>query len=912
MTEAALAGCPWKGLVPYDAEDAAWFFGRDAERRNIAANLMGNRLTLLYGASGVGKSSVLRAGVLHHLRRLALSRRDARGEPDFAVAYVNDWRDEPVAGLLEAVTEAVREINPTASDLRIDGCRLDNALARLAKAAGGRLFVILDQFEEYFLYHGDDRNRHSLAALLPGLICHPGIAVNFLIAMREDSLAVLDRFKGEIPGLFDNYLRVEHLRRDQARLAISEPLKLFNESAALAPISMEPTLVDAVLDEVRTGAIVIDGSTETSARPVPSDADRIETPFLQLVMTTLWERAHSHLGQTELTRALLQAPVPNGLGGADSIVRRHLDRVMDKVGEESKKLAGRIFPFLVSASGTKFSQRVSDLAQETGASTAEVADFLDRMATGEARVLRSAGTPPGAVPRADRGNLRYEIFHDVLALAVRDWQRRYSDEQKRLTLDREAREAEARAAAAEAVNQRLEQGRRLLQRALFGLAAVLVLAVGALVYAWWQKGVAQSSKELAHARELAASSQASFEEDPERSILLALAAVRAFTPAVPVAEAALQAVVQRSKIRMRFTGHGDSLTIVSFSPDGQRIATESDGNTARILDAATGRELIKLEGHEASVTSVSFSPDGQRIATGSEDYTARIWDVATGRELLKLEGHDASVTSVSFSPDGQRIATASDDKTARIWNAATGRELLKLNGHDASVTSVSFSPDGQRIATGSEDYTARIWDAATGRELLKLDGHENSVSSVSFSPDGQRIATGSLDNTARIWDAATGRELLKFDGHEGYVTSVSFSPDGQRIATGGSDDTARIWDAATGRELLKLDGRESFVTSVSFSPDGQRLATGSFDKTARIWDAATGEKLLKFTGAATINAVAYEPHNTRFAIATGNHVELYAASLDELIRIAKTRVTRPLSNDECREYLHSDKCAAEP
>ena len=157
---------------------------------------------------------------------------------------------------------------------------------------------------------------------------------------------------------------------------------------------------------------------------------------------------------------------------------------------------------------------------------------------------------------------------------------------------------------------------------------------------------------------------------------------------------------------------------------------------------------------------MSWSPDGTRLATGSNDGTAKVWDAAGGRELLTLKGHTGSVRSVSWSPDGTRLATGSEDGTAKVWDAAGGRELLTLKGHTSAVLSVSWSPDGTRLATGSADGTAKVWDAAGGRELLTLKGHTGLVWSVSWSPDGTRLATGSDDGTAKVWDAA-GAEAVQ-------------------------------------------------------------------------------------------------------------------------------------------------------
>jgi len=328
-------------------------------------------------------------------------------------------------------------------------------------------------------------------------------------------------------------------------------------------------------------------------------------------------------------------------------------------------------------------------------------------------------------------------------------------------------------------------------------------------------------------------------------------------------------------------GHRDQVTSVSWSPDGTRLATGSKDGTAKVWEAASGRELLTLKGHAGEVgavsgsandpryaMSVSWSPDGTRLATGSWDSTAaKVWEAAGGRELLTLEGHAGGVSSVSWSPDGTRLATGSGDGTAKVWDASSGRELLTLKGQTGEDASVSWSPDGTRLATGGmDDGTAKVWDAAGGRELLTVKGHTNVVRSVSWSPDGQRLATGGSDGTAKVWDAASGRELLTLKGHVRSIGSVSWSPDGTRLATGSADSTAKVWDAVGGGEQLTLKGHTGTVYAVSWSPDAMRLTTGSYDGTAKVWDAAGGHELLTLQGhTSPVRSVSWSPEGTRLA-----------------------------------------------
>ena len=323
---------PYKGLIPYSEADAAFFFGRDAERDVTIANLMASRLTLLYGESGVGKSSLVRAAS----RRTCGTRR--------AKTCIARDRPNPVSwsSIPGATIRWLHWLTPPRPPPRLPGkwrrarCRnmqsgsLVDAFARAADTVEGSLVVILDQFEEYFLYHPDEDGPGTFAYEFPQALASQRLNVSFLLAIREDALAKLDRFDRPIPNVFGNYLRIEHLDRAAGRLAIEQPVVEFNRLNGLegtaASISIEPELVEAVLDEVKIGRVMIgehgrgaiDGANPAMMR---DDADRIETPYLQLVMSRLWgEDAapanHAGAGVSVLRLATLQR-----LGGAERIVR---------------------------------------------------------------------------------------------------------------------------------------------------------------------------------------------------------------------------------------------------------------------------------------------------------------------------------------------------------------------------------------------------------------------------------------------------------------------------------------------------------------------------------------------------------------------------------------------------------------
>ena len=232
---------------------------------------------------------------------------------------------------------------------------------------------------------------------------------------------------------------------------------------------------------------------------------------------------------------------------------------------------------------------------------------------------------------------------------------------------------------------------------------------------------------------------------------------------------------------------------VAVSPDGRHIFTVNRDNVVRILDAATGKEMLALTGHTKRINSAAFSQDGNRIVTGSSDNTARVWDVTTGKEMLALTGHTGGVYCGAFSHNGKSVVTGSMDNTAKVWDAVTGRQTVALIGHTSYVPAVAFTPDDTIIITGAEDVTSRTWDASTGKDRKALKGHTIGITSVAFSPDGKRIVTGSYDRTAKVWDALTGKEVLSLKGHSSPINLAAFLSDCKRIVTGSSDNTARFW-----------------------------------------------------------------------------------------------------------------------
>ncbi|HYY82526.1 MAG TPA: WD40 repeat domain-containing protein, partial [Actinomycetes bacterium] len=650
---------PFRGLSPYGEEDAMFFFGRERERRIISANLLAYPLTVLYGATGVGKSSVLRAGAAHHLRGQAEANLRERGRPELAVAAVRNWRDDPLRTIRQAVERALAGCYPKA--LRDDDPEdLGEALRRWVDAIDGPVLIILDQFEEYFLYRADEDGAGTFAAEFPRLASDKDILANFLVAIREDALAWLDRFKPRLPSLLDNSIRVRHLDRAAAARAVSGPIEAYNR---LRPpqeaVEIEPELVEALLEEVRFGRVALGARGQGLAgREQTTDAlqGSIETPYLQLVMQRLWEAERARGSRT-----LRLTTLRDELGGARRIVRTHLDTSIEELPAEEQGIAAAAFQYLVTPSGTKFAHLVRDLSSNdfTGIEQARLLPVMRKLAA--ARILRQV-PPPANQPDESC----YEIYHDLLAPAILDWRTRYVENQDREQLERQIKEKQAEA-------ERERQAREREER----------------------------QHKLALSNELAAVAMGQLSLDPELSVLLAVEAVK--TSVTPLAKDALRQSLLECRIRAVLNGHQGDVSRATFSPDGGRIVTASQDTTARVWEAASGRPLATLRGHTDWVWCASFSPDGERIVTASQDGTARVWEAASGRELATLRGHRKAVRAASFGAAGALVVTASDDGTARVWDGRSGTQLQVLPGPSKGVRDAAFTPDGRRVVTGGAE-----------------------------------------------------------------------------------------------------------------------------------------------------------------------------------------------------------------
>jgi WD40 repeat protein/DNA-binding SARP family transcriptional activator len=852
--------CPFKGLAFFDVGDADYFYGREEVVADLVSRLAGGPFVGIVGPSGDGKSSILRAGLLSALAKGALP-----GSAGWRVLLVRPG-EHPRAELARVLGTA----------------RVDEAVASLQP--GERIALVVDQLEEVFTACQDGEERTAFLDALVQLALDPDRRAVVAVALRADFYGRCSEYRrfGEL--LSANHVLIGPMEPGDLVRAIELP-------ASRADLEVERSLVEALVGDV---------SGEPGGLPLLSTA-----------LLELWRRRDGRLLGYE---AYLSS------GGVRGAVARLAEEAYARLDAQEQDTARAIMLRLCSGEAATVVRRRVPLAELDADTDERVAQVLALLT--DARLLT---TSDGTVEVAHEALLREWprvqswLEEDVegrrmqlhLAEASREWAARARDPAE---LYRGARLSAALDWTGQHATQlsrlerefvaasRAESGRQLrrLRILLAGLVVLLAVAVAAGIGALVLRQRAQDTARVETSRRLATLSEAQLTVDPERSILLGMAALRA-SP-TPEAAFALRRALDESPLQARMPSVGPQTLPfwgpqVSYSPDGRRLAEGSQDGTVRIFEPASGRLLRSIQiGGQAPI--VQFSPDGRWLAVGGSR-GVRIVDPRTGATKLIAAihaygacGYGCNAFELAFSPDGSVLYTTDLANVVR-WDLRSNRVRLltprPIGGVFAGGTFyVAVSPDGRRLAVGGVPGIA-VLDAKSGR-VMAANASISNMWGIAFSPDGRTIAVSespawpsyTMAGAIRLFDSKSLRPLRTLAQLKGDTfTAIGFSPDGRTLAFGTNLGVSGIYDVGSGEQLVSFPGHTTNIWQVEFSPDGKDVATSAGDGKALVWRASGNERRAIPTDGfdTAVNVIfsadlAFLPDRilTRFAPTTGPNV----------------------------------------
>ncbi|MEM1172784.1 MAG: hypothetical protein AAGJ08_27840 [Cyanobacteria bacterium P01_H01_bin.35] len=835
------------------------------------------KLTIIHGRSGVGKSSLVNAGLVPTLNNIIIS---ARETIPIVVKVYSDWlgelancldkalqkkeknfkdkniittdnQDFTSASLSKKSTIEIEKITPYLCAIT-DKFKLieSSILSQLKNNVENNLLtvIVFDQFEEFFFISNTTGEREAFYTFLQNCLNIPFVKVIF--SMREDYLHYL------LECDFINYLDV--INNNILDKQIRYHLRDFSKEDAYAVIecltkraklNLEPQLIDAIVDGL--------ADEKQQIRPIE----------LQVVGSQLQE-------EKPPIKTLAQFQEKFGINphkAKAKLIKKFLEQVIIDCGKENEEATMQILFALTNDNLTRASRTETELLdiiqkfiKPNFAAKNQSKKFIENQLSYIQKskkllhlileILIDSGL---LFIRKEFHEKHYQLVHDYVVKPIR----------KRFNLEERLNQAEIEIKQAEIAKNQAETDRiisqaqlnillkRQLAAAIVGIISMSLSTIAALGF-WqktiFQKQVATAEKYRADINSMTAVSEALFFSGYKFDALIE--SIRAGQKWQKIKQllrennlskdteyriaASLQQAVYQVNEYNHLEEHDNIVWSVVFHPEGNLIASASADKTIKLW-SRDGKLQKTLTDHTDGVSRISFSSDGKYLASASYDRTVKIWNLQQlEKKPLSLKSHRDSVLTVNFSPNSKILASGSVDKTIKIWTN-TG-VLLRTIKTKAVIQWVSFSPNGKIIAAANENGMVQLWNLK-GRLLATLKhGYRNRnylVYSANFSPDGRSLVTASKDKTVKIWRFVGNKPILKktITGHNKQVISANFSPDGKTIASSSTDKTVKIWDL-DGTLLKTFSGHGDTVTQVTFSPDGKTLASASSDKTIKLWN----------------------------------------------------------------------------